>query len=101
MRNTPKSWHKIIHAPTIKFRFVFSKRSNERRKRTMSRKRSRKTLLEISNQPELWIFSNLLAEDWITRKDIKESAILISLPLATFLPTISLIIFCALVWNDI
>ncbi|MHA2226101.1 MAG: hypothetical protein ACXAC8_12900 [Candidatus Hodarchaeales archaeon] len=39
----------------------------------MSRKRSRKTLLEISNQPELWIFSNLLAEDWITRKDIKES----------------------------
>lgn len=38
----------------------------------MSRKRSRKTLLEISNQPELWIFSNLLAEDWVTNNDLKK-----------------------------
>ncbi|MFX0152150.1 MAG: hypothetical protein ACFFAJ_15290 [Candidatus Hodarchaeota archaeon] len=38
----------------------------------MSRKRSRKTLLEISNQPELWIFSNLLAEEWVTNNDLKQ-----------------------------
>jgi hypothetical protein len=30
----------------------------------------RKNLLEISNQPELWIFSNLLAEKWINEKDL-------------------------------
>lgn len=38
----------------------------------MPRKRQRKTLLEISRQPELWIFSNLLAEDWITNDDLKK-----------------------------
>ncbi len=37
------------------------------------RKRSRKTLLEISSQPELWIFSNLLQEDWVTGEDLKKS----------------------------
>ena len=32
----------------------------------------RKNLLEISNQPELWIFSNSLAEKWITEKDLEK-----------------------------
>lgn len=55
----------------------------------MPRKRSRKTLLEISSQPELWIFSNLLAEDWVTSDDLKkpvfdkEVGIPISLPSGT------------------
>ncbi|MFX0211682.1 MAG: hypothetical protein ACFFDT_37240 [Candidatus Hodarchaeota archaeon] len=55
----------------------------------MPRKRSRKTLLEISSQPELWIFSNLLAEDWITHDDLnkpvfeKTVSIPISLPSGT------------------
>ncbi|MFX0014234.1 MAG: hypothetical protein ACFFB2_07065 [Promethearchaeota archaeon] len=55
----------------------------------MPRKRSRKTLLEISSQPELWIFSNLLAEDWVTSKDLekpffaKKVDIPISLPSGT------------------
>ncbi|UCE13073.1 MAG: hypothetical protein JSV04_12885 [Candidatus Heimdallarchaeota archaeon] len=39
----------------------------------MPRKRKRKTLLEISRQPELWIFSNLLAEDWVTKNDLKKA----------------------------
>ena len=38
----------------------------------MPRKSSRKTLLEISSQPELWIFSNLLVEDWIIDDDLKK-----------------------------
>ncbi|UCG90405.1 MAG: hypothetical protein JSU57_01350 [Candidatus Heimdallarchaeota archaeon] len=55
----------------------------------MPRKRSRKTLLEISSQPELWIFSNLLAEDWVTNDDLekpvfeKTVSIPISLPSGT------------------
>ncbi|MFX1282269.1 MAG: hypothetical protein ACFFB5_01385 [Promethearchaeota archaeon] len=55
----------------------------------MPRKRSRKTLLEISSQPELWIFSNLLVEDWITNEDLlkpvfeKTVSIPISLPSGT------------------
>ncbi|MHA2358612.1 MAG: hypothetical protein ACXABK_07590, partial [Candidatus Heimdallarchaeaceae archaeon] len=55
----------------------------------MPQKRSRKTLLEISSQPELWIFSNLLTEDWVTINDIKKSVfekkvnIPISLPSGT------------------
>jgi hypothetical protein len=55
----------------------------------LSRKRSRKTLLEISSQPELWIFSNLLQEDWISGEDLKKSVfekkvtIPISLPSGT------------------
>ncbi len=55
----------------------------------MPRKRSRKTLLEISSQPELWIFSNLLTEDWVTNNDIQKSvfekkvSIPISLPSGT------------------
>ncbi|MFX0123834.1 MAG: hypothetical protein ACFFAE_09370 [Candidatus Hodarchaeota archaeon] len=55
----------------------------------MPRKRSRKTLLEISSQPELWIFSNLLVEDWITSDDLKNPvfekkvSIPISLPSGT------------------
>ncbi len=55
----------------------------------MSRKRSRKTLLEISNQPELWIFSNLLLEEWVNRTDVKNAVfekrvnIPISLPSGT------------------
>lgn len=55
----------------------------------MSRKRTRKTLLEISNQPELWIFSNLLIEDWVTSIDLdkpvfeKKVTIPISLPSGT------------------
>jgi len=36
-------------------------------------KSRRKNLLEISDQPELWIFSNLLAEKWITEEDLKNS----------------------------
>ena len=39
----------------------------------MGRKSRRKNLLEISDQPELWIFSNLLAEKWITEEDFKNS----------------------------
>lgn len=38
----------------------------------MPRKRSRKTLLEISNQPELWIFSNLLIDEWVTTNNLNE-----------------------------
>ncbi|MHA2307542.1 MAG: hypothetical protein ACXACU_19350 [Candidatus Hodarchaeales archaeon] len=38
----------------------------------MPRKRSRKTLLEISNQPELWIFSNLLIDEWVAISDLSE-----------------------------
>ncbi|MHA1967607.1 MAG: hypothetical protein ACW964_07380 [Candidatus Hodarchaeales archaeon] len=38
----------------------------------MPRKRSRKTLLEISNQPELWIFSNLLVDEWVTTNNLSE-----------------------------
>jgi hypothetical protein len=38
----------------------------------LPKKRFRKTLLEISNQPELWIFSNLLLEEWVTNNDLKE-----------------------------
>lgn len=55
----------------------------------MSRKRTRKTLLEISSQPELWIFSNLLVEDWVTSIDLekpvfeKKVTIPISLPSGT------------------
>ncbi|MHA2204053.1 MAG: hypothetical protein ACW991_10230, partial [Candidatus Hodarchaeales archaeon] len=55
----------------------------------MPRKRSRKTLLEISSQPELWIFSNLLVEDWVTSNDLKNPvfekkvSIPISLPSGT------------------
>lgn len=55
----------------------------------MPRKRSRKTLLEISSQPELWIFSNLLVEDWVTSDDLtnpvfeKTVSIPISLPSGT------------------
>lgn len=55
----------------------------------MSRKRTRKTLLEISSQPELWIFSNLLVEDWVTSIDLekpvfeKKVNIPISLPSGT------------------
>ncbi|UCG02633.1 MAG: hypothetical protein JSW11_01310 [Candidatus Heimdallarchaeota archaeon] len=55
----------------------------------MPRKRSRKTLLEISSQPELWIFSNLLIEDWVTKDDLKNPvfkkkvSIPISLPSGT------------------
>jgi len=55
----------------------------------LSRKRSRKTLLEISKQPELWIFSNLLAETWIDPKSLnapffqKEVNMPISLPTGT------------------
>jgi hypothetical protein len=36
-------------------------------------KSRRKNLLEISDQPELWIFSNLLAEKWINKEDLKYS----------------------------
>jgi len=36
-------------------------------------KSRRKNLLEISDQPELWIFSNLLAEKWINEEDLKNS----------------------------
>ncbi|MHA2289912.1 MAG: hypothetical protein ACXABG_14095 [Promethearchaeota archaeon] len=36
----------------------------------MPQRTRRKNLLEISNQPELWIFSNLLAEKWINEKDL-------------------------------
>ena len=39
----------------------------------MGHKSRRKNLLEISDQPELWIFSNLLAEKWITEEDLKNS----------------------------
>lgn len=55
----------------------------------MTRKRTRKTLLEISSQPELWIFSNLLAENWVTTADLKKTvfekkvSIPISLPSGT------------------
>lgn len=55
----------------------------------MPRKPSRKTLLEISSQPELWIFSNLLVEDWIIDEDLKKPvfkkqvSIPISLPSGT------------------
>ncbi|MFX1504943.1 MAG: hypothetical protein ACFFDC_02405 [Promethearchaeota archaeon] len=55
----------------------------------MPKKRSRKTLLEISSQPELWIFSNLLVEDWITDDELrrpvfeKKVSIPISLPSGT------------------
>jgi len=55
----------------------------------LPRKRSRKTLLEISSQPELWIFSNLLVEDWVTNDDLekpvfeKTVSIPISLPSGT------------------
>ena len=38
----------------------------------MPRKRSRKTLLEISSQPELWIFSNLLIDEWVTTNNLNE-----------------------------
>jgi hypothetical protein len=33
----------------------------------------RKNLLEISDQPELWIFSNLLAEKWFQEEDLKNT----------------------------
>lgn len=33
----------------------------------------RKNLLDISDQPELWIFSNLLAEKWINKEDLNKS----------------------------
>jgi hypothetical protein len=46
---------------------------DEIRGRRLPRKRMRKTLLEISKQPELWIFSNLLAEEWITSTNLKQS----------------------------
>ncbi|MFX1515277.1 MAG: hypothetical protein ACFFC6_03150 [Promethearchaeota archaeon] len=55
----------------------------------MPRNPSRKTLLEISNQPELWIFSNLLVEDWLIDDDLKKPvfkkqvSIPISLPSGT------------------
>lgn len=39
----------------------------------MSQRIRRKNLLEISNQPELWIFSNLLAEKWIKASDLKNT----------------------------
>jgi len=39
----------------------------------VGRKSRRKNLLEISDQPELWIFSNLLAEKWINKEDLKHS----------------------------
>jgi hypothetical protein len=39
----------------------------------LSQRTRRKNLLEISSQPELWIFSNLLAEKWITIADLKNS----------------------------
>ena len=39
----------------------------------MSQRIRRKNLLEISNQPELWIFSNLLAEKWIKVSDLANS----------------------------
>jgi hypothetical protein len=38
--------------------------------RSVPQRTRRKNLLEISNQPELWIFSNLLAEKWINEKDL-------------------------------
>ena len=38
----------------------------------MPQRTRRKNLLEISNQPELWIFSNLLAEKWINEKDLQK-----------------------------
>ncbi len=55
----------------------------------MTRKRSRRTLLEISNQPELWIFSNLFIEDWVGKEDLEKTVfekrvnIPISLPQGT------------------
>jgi len=55
----------------------------------LSRKRSRKSLFEISEQPELWIFSNILAEPWIAKKELnlpffmKEVNIPVSLPSGT------------------
>ncbi|MHA1978555.1 MAG: hypothetical protein ACW98F_10040 [Candidatus Hodarchaeales archaeon] len=39
----------------------------------MPQRTRRKNLLEISNQPELWIFSNLLAEKWVNEKDLEKS----------------------------
>ncbi len=39
--------------------------------RSVPQRTRRKNLLEISSQPELWIFSNLLAEKWISEKDIE------------------------------
>ncbi len=38
----------------------------------MPQRTRRKNLLEISNQPELWIFSNLLAEKWINENNLEE-----------------------------
>ena len=55
----------------------------------MPRKRLRKTLLEISSQPELWIFSNLLLEEWVINDNLnkpyfeKKVSIPISLPQGT------------------
>jgi hypothetical protein len=37
---------------------------------TMPQRARRRNLLEISDQPELWIFSNLLAEKWINEGDL-------------------------------
>ena len=37
----------------------------------MPQRARRKNLLEISDQPELWIFSNLLAEKWFQEEDLK------------------------------
>ncbi|MFW9777332.1 MAG: hypothetical protein ACFFE8_00680 [Candidatus Heimdallarchaeota archaeon] len=39
----------------------------------MSHKRTRKTLFELANQPELWIFSNVLAEPWVKVSDLTVS----------------------------
>ena len=39
----------------------------------MPQRARRRNLLEISDQPELWIFSNLLAEKWINEEDLPKS----------------------------
>ncbi|MFW9854027.1 MAG: hypothetical protein ACFFFG_03175 [Candidatus Thorarchaeota archaeon] len=39
----------------------------------MSHKRTRKTLFELANQPELWIFSNVLTEPWVDVSDLDVS----------------------------
>lgn len=53
----------------------------------MSRRRSRKSLLEISNQPELWIFSNLLAEEWISKKNLAQAVFKKTVNMPISLPT--------------
>jgi hypothetical protein len=55
----------------------------------VSQKRTRKTLFELANQPELWIFSNVLSEPWVNVTDLsnptfeKTVAIPIGLPSGT------------------